>query len=73
MRFFPLLLVAFAACAAPTDPDRDDAATDTDALLSRGLVEVKAFGKNPGALKMFEQFPRTCPRMRPSSSCSTAA
>jgi len=57
MRFFPLLLVALAACAAPSDPDRDDVATDTDALMSRGLVEVKGFGKNPGALKMFEHVP----------------
>ena len=58
MRLFPFSLVgtalALAACAAPAE---EQAATGIDALQGSGLTRVSSFGKNPGALEMFEHVP----------------
>jgi poly(hydroxyalkanoate) depolymerase family esterase len=49
------LLVLLAACAAPTG---ENATSDVDALrASSAMTEVTSFGKNPGALRMFEHVP----------------
>lgn len=55
--FSAALLATLVACAAPGE----DVASSTDdveaSALASGLREVKGFGKNPGALRMFEHVP----------------
>lgn len=61
MKRLPFLLLV-GACAAPTG---EEVATNEGALEGSGLVEVKSFGKNPGALKMFEHVPANVPSDAP--------
>ncbi|MBX3230414.1 MAG: PHB depolymerase family esterase [Labilithrix sp.] len=56
--------VAAAACVAPPserEGESEEIATDDAALFGSGLVEVTGFGRNPGALRMFEHVPANLP------------
>ncbi len=59
MRLLPVFALTSAfvvACAAPSE----DIASSTDeaAVSQSGMKEVTSFGKNPGALRMFEHVPK---------------
>ena len=51
------LVAMVAACSAPSSDDAN-MASDTDELVSTPMREVTGFGKNPGALRMFEHVPK---------------
>lgn len=63
VRLLPLL-IPFLALAACTAPAAEDVAVDEGALQA-DLVEVASFGKNPGALRMFEHVPANAPANAP--------
>lgn len=62
---FTTLLLACAACAASPGEGEDVSSRADEALEAGGLREVKGFGPNPGALRMFEHVPRNLPPNAP--------